>query len=98
MQNAINALNEATNGDLYDVEYGGWMVGSEETHETIEQFVQTSKSWAEASTEQYGEIAGFRFVVWAEMQTAEGQPRRTLSVVDLGDVRIALDVDLTDYE
>ncbi len=98
MQNAINLLNEATNNDLYDADYGGWMVGAEETHETIEQFVESSQGWAEASSEQYGEIAGFKFVVWAEMQAAKGQPRRTLSVIDLGDVRIALDADLTDYE
>lgn len=98
MQDAINALNDATNGDLYDENYGGWMVGATETQETIEQFVQSSKVWAEASVERYGEIGGFRFVVWAEMQAEKRQPRRPLSVVDLGDMRVALDLDLTDYE
>ena len=98
MQNAINALNAATNNDLYNAEYGGWMVGAEETHETIEQFIDSSRTWAQASIERHGEIGGFKFVAWAEMQASKGQQRRALSVVDLGDVRIALDVDLTDYE
>lgn len=98
MQNSINLLNEATDNDLYDADYGGWMVEAVETHETIEQFIESSQKWAEATIEQYGEIAGFKFVAWAEMQSAKGQPRRTLSVVDLGDVRVALNVDLTDYE
>lgn len=98
MQDKINALNSAANGDLYDAEYGGWMVDATETHETIEQFIESSQGWAEATAEQYGEIAGFKFVSWSEVQAAKGQPRRALSVVDLGDVRLALDLDLTDYE
>ena len=97
MQTAINALNEATGNDLVDGA-GEWMVGATETHDTLEQFVEASQDWAEATVGLRGEIAGFPFVAWAEVQVAPGQPRKTVSVVDLGDVRIALDVDLTDYE
>ena len=40
----------------------------------------------------------FPFVTFFEVQVRKGDQRRSLSIVDLGDVRIALDVDLTEYQ
>jgi hypothetical protein len=87
---------EATGYDLYDHEYG-WMVKVVETHDTIKDFVDASHGWAECSSMRTGEIAGFEFVAWESVQVAKGQPRRSLSVVDFGDVRVAMDVDLFEY-
>lgn len=89
----------ATNNELFDKDYkdGEWMVRAVETHETIDNFVESSKKWVEKSKEKTGEIAGFRFVAWANCQAAKGQPRKELSVVDFGDIRFAIDADLTNF-
>jgi hypothetical protein len=87
----------AATEDLYDQEYGGWLVKSVETRDTIQDFVDASHGWAECSAMKSGEIAGFQFVAWERVQAAKGQPRRSLSVVDFGDVRVAMDVDLFEY-
>jgi len=89
----------ATNNELFDKDYkeGEWMVRAVETHETIDNFVESSKKWVEKSKEKTGEIAGFRFVAWANCQTTKGQPRKKLSVVDFGDTRFAIDTDLTNF-
>lgn len=89
----------ATKNELFDPEYNGgeWMVGAVETHETIEQFIESSNKWASCTKDKFGEIAGFKFVAWSEVQVAKGKQRRALSVIDFGDVRFALDCDLTDF-
>jgi len=82
----------ATNNELFDVDYkdGEWMVEYVETYETLEQFEESSKNWNERTAMKTGEIAGFPFLAWKIAQAAKGQPRQSMSVVDLGDVRIAL--------
>lgn len=82
----------ATNNEIFDAEYNGgeWMTRHVETHETLEQFEESSRYWNERSNVQRGEIAGFKFLSWANAQAAKGQPRDSISVVDFGDVRIAL--------
>ena len=54
---------EATNSDLYDPEWQGgqWMIQAVETHETIEQFIESSKKWKEFGSFITGKIAGFKF-------------------------------------
>lgn len=44
-----------------------------------------------------GDLAGFPFVHFGIVQVAKGQPRRSLSVIDLGTVRFAVADDLTLY-
>jgi len=90
----------ATNSELFDADYkdGEWMVESVETHETLEQFEESSKGWNERTAMKTGEIAGFPFRAWKTAQAAKGQPRQSMSVIDLGDVRIALPgTDLTAF-
>lgn len=89
----------ATNNELFDPEWNGgeWMVGSVETHETLEQFEESSKFWNERSSVKHGEIAGFKFLAWSNAQAKKGQQRRQMSVIDLGDVRFAIDCDLTNF-
>lgn len=89
----------ATNNELFDPEYHGgeWMVRAVETAETIEQFIESSKNWVEKSKAKPGEIAGFKFIAWANCQAVKSQPRREMSVVDFGDVRVAIETDLTNF-
>lgn len=93
----LAAFAAATNNELYDAEYNGgeWMCGAIETMETIEDFVQASNGYNECTREKFGEIAGLKFVAFSKIQPRKGDPRRSLSVIDFGDVRIAVAADLT---
>jgi hypothetical protein len=88
----------ATNNELFDADYKGgeWMVESVETQETLAQWEESSKGWNERTAMKSGEIAGFPFRAWKTTQAMKGQPRQSMSIIDLGDVRIALPgTDLT---
>lgn len=94
----LAAFADATNNELFDPEWNGgqWMIEAVETRETLENFVDASNSYNECTREKFGEIAGIKFVAFSRVQVRKGDRRRALSVIDLGDVRIALDTDLTD--
>ena len=91
----------ATNGEIYDPEFNGgtWMYQIEETHETFDDFVEASnRDWNESTKEKFGEIAGFKFMAFFEMQTRKGSPRQSLSIVDFANTRVAIrGCDLADY-
>lgn len=96
----LAAIAEATNGEIYDADprFNEWMVDAVETHETLDNFIESSKGWAERSTAMSrGEIAGMPFISWAMVQCRKGDQRRPLSVIDLGDVRFALETDLSHF-
>lgn len=95
----LAAFASATNNELFDPEYKGgeWMVEAVETHETLEMWEESSKGWNEHTAMKTGEIAGFPFRAWKQVQAVKGQQRRAMSVVDFGDVRFAIDTDLTDF-
>lgn len=100
MREKLQKFSEATNNELYDADEGfeEWMVGAEETHESIDDFKAARNCWNEKGVFQgEGEIAGFPFIAWTKVQALKGQPRRDLSVIDFGDIRIAIDADLTDF-
>ena len=98
-ENSIAAFAAATNNDVYDAEYNGgeWMVDAVETHETLEQFEQSAKNWNERSGFQRGEIVGLKYICWTSCQAHRGQPRRSMWVIDFGDVRYAIDADARFY-
>lgn len=99
MQDALHTFAAATGNDLYDPEWNGgsWLVAATETRETIDDFIDAALSYHRSTHPQQGEIGGFPFVAFSEVQVRKGDPRRSLSVVDLGEIRIALDVDLAEY-
>lgn len=99
MQDALNKFAAATNNELFDPEFmgGDWMINAVETRETIEDFVAASNNYAECTKEKFGEIAGFKFVAFSRVQVRKDDQRRSLSVIDFGDLRFALDCDLTDF-
>lgn len=92
---ALQALHDATGGDLYDAvwEGGQWMFPVTETADTLDQFVKASERWAEVDRVRGITIAGLRAVSFGEVQARKGDQRRELTVIDLGDVRVAVWTD-----
>ena len=92
MTENLKKFAAATNNELLDAEYKGgeWMCEHVETQETLEQWEESSNGWNERTAMKSGEIAGFPFRAWKSAQAVKGQPRQSMSVVDLGDVRIVL--------
>jgi hypothetical protein len=99
MTQKLATFAAAVKNELFDPEFNGgeWMIGAVETAETIDNFIEASKNYNECTREQFGEIAGFKFVSFAKTQVRKGDQRRALSVIDFGDTRFALDCDLTDF-
>lgn len=95
----LAAFAAATNNELFDADprFNEWMVEAVETQETIEQFIESSAKWASCTKDQFGEIAGCKFVAWREVQVAKGQQRRALSVIDFSDFRMAINTDLANF-
>ena len=97
---ALLKFAAATNNELYDPTHKGgqWMSKAVRTYETLDHFIESASGWHERTHLIRGEVAGFPFVMWAKIQVRKGDPRREMSVIDLGDVRYALDADLRFYE
>ena len=85
-----------TKNEFYDPEWHGgeWMIESVETHETIADFVEASAGWKEHGRKENGFIGDFPFVSWRDVQVKKGVQRQDLSVIDLGDVRYVLNMNL----
>ena len=98
-QYLLKKFAEATGHEIYDPEYnyGEWMCGYAETHESFDDFINTAQNdWRESTKEQFGEIAGLKFIAFSSIQLRKGAPRHSFSVVDFGDCRVAIyGVDLT---
>lgn len=88
----LKAFADATNNELFDPDYRGgeWMCEHAETAETLDEFIASSKMWRECSSVRHGEIAGFAYIYFRNVQLRGGQSRQSLSVVDFGDRRVAL--------
>jgi hypothetical protein len=98
-QQNIAAFAAATNNELFDADYKGgtWMIDAVQTSETIDQIIDSAKNWAEKSTPTHGVIAGFPFVSYSKMRARRGDARRSLSVVDFGNVRYVLECNLSHF-
>jgi hypothetical protein len=99
LQEQLAAISTATGGDLYDSEYegGAWMVEAVQTSETIDNFILASNNWIERSSMKRGVIAGLPFVVWQKMQSVRGMQRRSMAVIDFGEIRFAVNADLDSF-
>lgn len=85
------AVSKTTFGNnLFD---GEWMIEAVETQETLDQFNESKKEWNEYSGRVEGDVAGFKFLGWSSVQMKKGDARRSLTVIDFGNFRIALDFD-----
>lgn len=94
MTEKLAAFAVATDNEIFDAEEAEYYEDGK-TYETLEQWENSSKGWNERSAMKSGEIAGFPFRAWKQMQAVKGQPRRPMSVIDFGDVRFYMEVDLT---
>lgn len=96
---ALQALHDATGGDLYNAvwEGGTWMVTATETADTLDQFVADSEGWNELGRVRECRVAGLRCVYFGEVQARKGDTRRELTVIDLGDVRVAVAADVSEW-
>lgn len=96
---ALQALHDATGGDLYDAvwEGGQWMHEATETADTLDQFVAASKAWNEVGCVRECRVAGLRALYFGEVQARKGDTRRELTVIDLGDVRVAVAADVSEW-
>lgn len=93
----IAAINAATNGALYDAEFG-WFSGEPvHTTETLADFEAAVDGYKECTLPTRGTIAGFPYLAYRTVQPRRHDMRHSLSVIDLGDVRIAIRENLADY-
>lgn len=86
---------DATGHEIFCKDYG-WLETAVETQETIADFEVASITYNECSNQKYGQIAGFNFISFAQIQVRKGDQRRALSVIDLGGERFAIDCDLSE--
>ena len=96
---ALQALHDTTGGDLYDANWqgGSWMHTATETADTLDQFVAASERWNEVGCVRECRVAGLRAVYFGEVQARKGDTRRELTVIDLGDVRVAVAADVSEW-
>lgn len=96
---ALQALHDATGGDLYDAvwENGAWMVGAVETADSLADFEVATASYAERSAMTTGTIAGLPFISFKRVQVRKSDARQALTVIDLGDVRVAINAEVDQY-
>ena len=92
----LEKLALATDGALWNRDYG-WMCEISVTRNTISDFIIASEQeWKEATEKKSGSLAGFHFVAWERVRSRRGQQRCALSVLDIGEFRIAINADLTE--
>lgn len=82
----------STKHEFYDEQWEGgtWLVDMVETQETLEDFKNASKDWQYCSKMEDGALGGVSFISWSNMQSMKGYGRQSLSIIDLGDCRVAL--------
>jgi hypothetical protein len=92
---ALQALHDKTGGDLYDAEYEGgtWMVDCVESNESLRDFEAATFEFAERSFMKTGRICGLTFISFDRVQPRKGDARRSMTVIDLGEVRVVLDCE-----
>ena len=73
MTENLKKFAAATNNELFDAEYEGgeWMCEHVETQETLEQWEESSKGWNERTAMKTGEIGGFPFRAWKNVQAVK---------------------------
>lgn len=94
---ALDKFNEATDNEFYDEEFfeDGWIEEVQETKQTIEDFIESSKNWNESSKPQTGALNGLNYVYFAKAQANKGDQRQELSIIDFGSKRICINADVT---
>jgi hypothetical protein len=89
---------EAEINDPLVIENGEWVSEAVETSETLENWIESSRNWNERTPVRRGTIAGFPALAWERVQAVRGQPRRAVTVIDVGERRIVLDEHADDIK
>ncbi len=87
--------NETGNG-VYDVDLE-WMVNETFTAETLGDFTTAAANYAESTEAITGYIGDAAYIAWKSVQPRKGDRRQELTVIDLGDRRVALDTFYPDW-
>ncbi len=97
-QTILKQLHDLSDGEIYDIDYGDWMVEQPvETRETLDDFMESSKKWNETGVLFAGKYGDFDFIGWDSIQAFKGQTRNPLTVMDLGDCRITFRSDIYEH-
>ena len=91
----------ATNYEIYDPDqHGGtWLFTIVPTAATISDFISAAEQfWNEKTLHNHGKISGLPYVSFASTQASHRGQRNKISIIDLGDIRIAIPgCDLAKY-
>ena len=92
----LEQLDKATNSEVYDLEYGDFVYPTVETRDTLEDFRNNSDAWAERGKFFYGSLDNFGYIGWDSAQPRKGDQRDPITIIDLGEIRIAIRHDVRD--
>jgi hypothetical protein len=99
----LESLEKVSEGEIFSthkdpegVEYG-WMYEPVETHDTLEDFERASDGYAESSNPEKGTLAGFPTLFFDRVQVRRGDQRTALTVIDVGEVRLAFRADFSEF-
>jgi len=87
---------KATDYEVFDVD-GDQFAEVVKTAETSADFIESSSHWRERTPPKHVTIDGLPVVAWASVQVRRGDTRQPLSVVDFGNWRLSVDVDLANW-
>jgi hypothetical protein len=75
---------------LVDPDSGKWLVPAYYTKSTIDDFIESSRTWFPRAPAIRGKVAQFPYIYWPGIRKKKGQPLRDVTIVDFGDVRVVL--------
>lgn len=90
----LQKLDKATNSEVYDAAYGDFVYTTVETKDTLEDFKNNSAAWAERGKFFKGKLDDFNYIGWDKAQPRKGHQRDPITIIDLGEIRIALRHDV----
>tara|TARA_R100000963_G_scaffold31696_1_gene23135 strand:- start:163 stop:546 length:384 start_codon:yes stop_codon:yes gene_type:complete len=94
---SIMRFSEATGWDLIDEEGDNMGHQIVMVRDTLEGFEEGSRYFNECAGFNKTVVAGFPALICPRLQVKKGDTRTALSVVDLGEWRMSIDEDVTDY-
>ena len=87
MRSEIQMTDDQINQILDEIGCGAVVVNLKFTRETIADWIESSKGWAERRGYEEDEASGLKFVRFDNAQVVKGQPRGDIYVIDFGPAR-----------
>jgi hypothetical protein len=95
-QDILEKLDKASHSEIYDCEDGDFVYETAETSDSIDHFKENSISWNEKGRFFTGSLGEFAYIGWEQVQTKRGEMRNPITIIDLGEKRIAFRQDIRD--